>query len=223
MADPAGFVGRHLSATSLSVGAALTTALFLLVAGLRWWWCPLLGLGLLAVVDRLSNSGRILDPYPWARGLDGELQVAQMLEGLEDDGYRVEEHIDIGFGDVDLVVVGPTGVFAIEVKNWSGTVRQVNGQFLRNGWDEDRSLRQAIRGAIAIRERLGVAWVEAILVIPNGTVLDAPINIKTVVVVDRDHLLPAITGKAPRLTPRQVDQIHASLQGLSAEEGAEEG
>lgn len=219
MSDSVGFVGRRLFVVGVTIGAVVSTSLFLLVAGFRWWWCSSLGLGLVAVVHRLSDPGRILDPYPWVRGVDGEVQVARMLEELEDQGYRVEEHIDIGFGDVDLVVAGPTGVFAIEVKNWAGTARQFDGKLLRNGSDASRAVRQAIRGAIVIRQRLGVAWVEAILAIPNGAVIGAPIDLKKVIVVDRDHLIPVITERPTRLSPLQVGQILASLQGSLPETG----
>jgi hypothetical protein len=219
MSDSVGFVGRRLFAVGLAIGAVLSAALFLLVAGFRWWWCSFLGLALVAIVHRLSDPGRILDPYPWVRGVDGEVQIARMLEELEDRGYRVEEHIDIGFGDVDLVVVGPTGVFAIEVKNWAGTARQLDGRLWRNGSDASTSVRQAIRGAVAIRQRLGVPWVEAILAIPNGKVVGAPIDLKRVLVVDRDHLIPVIAERPARLSPIQVNQILATLHGSLPDTG----
>jgi hypothetical protein len=64
--------------------------------------------------------------------------------------------VDIGRGDVDHVVVGPTGVFAVETKNWPGRVEVRGGALYRNGRRDETSLRQAIRAAIAIRERTGV-------------------------------------------------------------------
>jgi hypothetical protein len=218
VSDSVGFVGRRLFAVGLAIGAVLTISLFLLIAGFRWWWCSFLGLALVWVVHRLSDPGRALDPYPWIQGIDGEMQVAHVLEELGED-YRVEQHVDIGFGDVDIVVIGPTGLFAIEVKNWAGTVRRVNGALVRNGSDAGASLRQAVRGAMAIRERVDVQWVEAILVIPNGTVIDAPINLNKVLVVDRDHLLPVITRRQPRLSPHDVSRILVALQGSFHETG----
>jgi hypothetical protein len=214
MSDSVGFVGRRLFAVAVIIGSLLTASVFLLVAGFRWWWCSFLGLALVGAVHLFGDHGRFLDPYPWVRGIDGEVQVARLLEELEDRGYRVEGHIDIGFGDVDIVVIGPTGVFAIEVKNWSSPVREVGGKLVRSGTDATASLRQAVRGAIAIRERVHVRWVEAILVIPNATVVSAPIVLDKVQVVSRDELIDAITRRPQRLNQNEVDRIFTLLQQM---------
>lgn len=96
MSDPVGFVGRRLFAIGLAAGAALTVALILLVAGFRWWWCSFLGLAVVGLMHLLAGDGRPLDPYPWRKGIDGEVQVARILEQLESKGYDVEQHVDIG-------------------------------------------------------------------------------------------------------------------------------
>lgn len=166
---------------------------------------------MVGLVRLLAGDGRPLDPYPWRRGIDGEIQVARILEQLESEGYGIELHVDIGYGDVDLVVVGPTGVFAVEVKNWSGTVRLLDGTLRRNGTDASASVRQASRGAIAIRDRIGVSWVDAILVVPNGMVVAAPVDLGKVVVVDSEALVPVITAGRRRLSPSRVSEVLALL------------
>jgi hypothetical protein len=214
MSDSVGFVGRRLFAVGLSIGAILMASLFMLVAGFRWWWCSFVGLALVGLVHLFGDHGQILDPYPWVRGFDGEMQVARLLEALEGRGYRLEAHIDVGFGDVDIVVVGPTGVFAIEVKNWSSTVRKLDGKLFRGRADETASLRQAVRGAIAIRERVDIRWAEAILVIPNATVVSAPFVLNTVHVVSGDELIGTITRRPQQLNQDDVGRIFTQLQRL---------
>jgi hypothetical protein len=74
-----------------------------------------------------------LDPYTWLRGWRGESVVQRILKELEPSGYRIINHLDIGRGDVDHVVVGPTGTFAIETKNHVGRFTQRKHSLLRGG------------------------------------------------------------------------------------------
>lgn len=52
----------------------------------------------------------------YARGRDGEIAVGQYLEDLRRDGYHVFHDIPSEKGNVDHVLIGPGGVFAIETK-----------------------------------------------------------------------------------------------------------
>jgi hypothetical protein len=68
------------------------------------------------------------------RGERGELHVADVLEELRADGYKpIHDIIGDGF-NVDHVLVGPGGVFAIETKYRSGngeiTFRNTEGVFV---------------------------------------------------------------------------------------------
>ncbi len=63
------------------------------------------------------------------RGLDGEYYVLQTLKQLPDT-YSVFRGLNLtGKHDTDFVVVGPTGVFTLEVKSHRGTIR-FNGKIL---------------------------------------------------------------------------------------------
>ena len=60
-----------------------------------------------------------------------------------------------GGGDLDHVVVGPTGVFVIETKNWSGTITIHNGELACDGIPPSRPpLDQAKSAAAALRAYL---------------------------------------------------------------------
>lgn len=78
--------------------------------GFLWWPFALFAFVPLLVVHRLSDGGRMLDPETWFKGWRGESSVKKRLRELEPLGYRIVNHLDIGHGDVDHAVVGPTGV-----------------------------------------------------------------------------------------------------------------
>lgn len=93
-----------------------------------WTSLAIIATGLAAIgLLRLIPQARNL-----VRGERGELKVAETLEDLRADGYRVfHDLVRDGF-NIDHVVVGPSGVYAIETKFRSGfgTIQFRNGQGL---------------------------------------------------------------------------------------------
>ena len=90
-------------------------------------------------------------------GARGEERVANVLVSLP-QSYHVFHDFVAGGSPVDHVVVGPTGVFAVETKNWRGKVGLEDGHVLVDGRLADRSpLQQAIREADAVKAELGKA------------------------------------------------------------------
>ena len=108
----------------------LITALFLVVlAFLEWWNCffktphrPWFVTGL-AVVYIIYAAIRVRPMYrqhaQLRLGRDGERIVGQELEKLREHGYRVYHDFLGEKGNIDHIVVGPTGVFTIETKSIS--------------------------------------------------------------------------------------------------------
>ena len=92
-------------------------------------------------------------------GARGEERVASVLADLPPN-YHVFHDFMASGGPVDHVVVGPTGVFAVETKNWRGRVELEEGHVLVDGRLADRSpLQQAIREADAVKTALaGAGW-----------------------------------------------------------------
>jgi hypothetical protein len=186
--------------------------LVLAMFGLLWWPFALLAFVPLLVVHRLSDGGRMLDPYPWIRGWRGESGIKKLLKGLEPLGYRIVNHLDIGRGDVDHAVVGPTGVFAIETKNHAGRFARDGASLTKNGYPVDDILNQAMREAIAVRDRVDVPWVEAVVVVPRGDVDGSRMAFPRVTVLDGDGLLPFITSRGEHLDPSEVERIAQLLR-----------
>ncbi len=58
----------------------------------------------------------------WVKGAEGERVVSEYLNDLPQDYYILNDVTIPGiYGNIDHVVVGPTGIFVIETKNFSGS------------------------------------------------------------------------------------------------------
>jgi hypothetical protein len=61
-------------------------------------------------------GGRFKRDYgAWSQGAEGEEVVGEVLEGLIADGWQVIHDVSFGRGNIDHVVVGPGGLFTVEV------------------------------------------------------------------------------------------------------------
>lgn len=89
------------------------------------------------------------------QGAGGELGVKMVLRGL-DDRFRVLGSVVIGNkGDMDFVVVGPTGVWVIEVKSHKGRIRIENSRLLRDNRPFEKDfIRQAWGATYALKDAL---------------------------------------------------------------------
>lgn len=67
----------------------------------------------------------------WGLGLEAEKSVGKSLRELPPE-FKVIEDFDTGHGNIDFVVIGPTGIFAIEVKATRGLLKY-DQQLLING------------------------------------------------------------------------------------------
>jgi hypothetical protein len=71
----------------------------------------------------------------WQRGADGERHVAHLLEPLVRQGWGVSHDLRVpgSKANVDHVVVGPPGVFAIDTKHYRGRLRLSHDGLLWHG------------------------------------------------------------------------------------------
>jgi hypothetical protein len=95
----------------------------------------------------------------WQRGAHGERQTARLLDRLGRDGY-VSFH-DLAMPDspanLDHLVVGPSGVFVIDSKQWTGQVRQsADGLVWHDHYRLDRTLATVRWQAETLGHFLGV-------------------------------------------------------------------
>ena len=84
------------------------------------------------IIDRLDKQ---IEEH--RRGQEGEEKVTQLILQALDGTWRVFRNINLprsNKGDLDLILVGPPGVWVLEVKNFHGKYRNIGGNWeYRNG------------------------------------------------------------------------------------------
>ena len=93
----------------------------------------------------------------WKIGAEGEEQTARALVGLERKGYSIL-HDRMAFGcpgNIDHVVIGPTGVFVIETKSWQGKVKIRGKDIWVDGRKRSEVVDQVLAEASAVQAALG--------------------------------------------------------------------
>ncbi|MDQ3706498.1 MAG: NERD domain-containing protein [Chloroflexota bacterium] len=80
--------------------------------------------------DYLRNNPRSQE-YSYRTGSVGEQRVVDRMLEVLDAQWTIFRNVDLGNrdGDIDVVLVGPGGIWAVEVKNYKGTFRVVNGSW----------------------------------------------------------------------------------------------
>lgn len=97
------------------------------------------------------------DSLIWARGIEGERRTGDILSSLEAEGFITlyNRRVPTARGDIDALTIGPTGLFTIESKNWSGKL-DVRGDRLFVGEHERTwAVEQLYREAMAVQLALG--------------------------------------------------------------------
>jgi Nuclease-related domain len=125
----------------LIAAAGLTGQVLADRAGLPW-------AGLVGVVAAALLAWRLRfrpseQARTWQRGAVGERHTARLLDRLTRDGYVLFHDLAIpgSPANVDHLVIGPTGVFVIDSKQWTGSVHQgADGLVWHNHYRLDRTL-----------------------------------------------------------------------------------
>jgi hypothetical protein len=148
-----------------------------------------------------------------------EDRFAELLRGLTREGFAVLRHVGTGngAGPIDYVVVGPSGVFVIETRDWRGNVHQATkGRLMCNGQDRSSTIEQAIAEAGEIRrhlEPLGVRSVDAIVALADARVRH-PMTFRRVRVTSARDALALIRNAPARLTREQVARVSSAILRL---------
>lgn len=106
----------------------------------------------------------------WRKGAEGEVMTGNILDRLP-SGYIVLHDLRMPSSpaNIDHVVIGPTGVFTLETKNYSSGVKIRRGVARHAGRSMDSVVAQANRQAEAMRAVLG-SGVRAIVCVHGGDV-----------------------------------------------------
>ena len=177
-----------------------------------------------AIIFTILSAIWFMRLFPIARRLNrgerGELHVADVLEELRSEGYKpVHDIVGNGF-NIDHVIVGPGGVFAIETKYRSGngqiTFRSTDGVFVGDRLEEKDCLKQARANAKAtsdlIYENCGRReWVMPIVVFVGDWKIKNKWRDTDTRVFTPDGLLSYIRNQQPQLTRNEIELIASHL------------
>jgi hypothetical protein len=158
-------------------------------------WAGLVGLVAAALVAwwlRFRPSEQVT---AWRRGAAGERRTARQLDRLTADGYVVFHDLAVpgSPANVDHLVIGPSGVFVVDSKQWSGSVHQgSDGLVWHNHYPLDRTLETARWEARAISRLLGTR-AAALVCVHAAHVQGGGLEAKGVAIVPA-HLLRSALG-----------------------------
>ena len=171
-------------------------AILFALAAIYSYWCGLKGL---RRVERFFKGAR------------GEEKIAGVLAQLP-DGYHVFHDFDVGSHHVDHVVIGPTGVFSVETKCWSGEVTVDDGTVLVNGRLPSREpIPQAMKEYELVRSHLAaLGWsgkITPILVFASDNFRSHAIEVGGAVIMNSSGLLPTITSGSPVMSETELARL----------------
>jgi hypothetical protein len=131
----------------------------------------------------------------WQRGAHGERHTARLLDRLTRDGFVVFHDLAVpgSPANVDHLVIGPSGVFVIDSKQWTGSVQQgAAGLVWHNHYPLDRTLETVRWEAQVIGHLLGTQ-AAALVCVHGAHVHGGGLHAQGVAIVPA-HLLRSALG-----------------------------
>jgi hypothetical protein len=144
----------------------------------------------------------------WQRGAAGEQRTARRLGRLPHDGYVVFHDLAVpnSPANVDHLVIGPTGVFVIDSKQWTGSVHKgADGLVWHNHYRLDRTLDTVRWEATAVGRLLGTRPA-ALLCVHGAHVQGGGLDAQGVAIVPA-HLLRSALGSDRVLSDADVELL----------------
>jgi hypothetical protein len=155
----------------------------------------LVGLAVAAVVGwrlRFRPSEQVT---AWRRGAEGERRTARLLNRLTRDDYVVFHDLAVpgSPANVDHLVIGPSGMFVIDSKQWTGSIHQgTDGLVWHNHYRLDRTLETVGWEAQQVSRLLG-GRAAALLCVHGAYVHGGGLHAQGVAIVPA-HLLRSALG-----------------------------
>jgi Nuclease-related domain len=187
-----------LVAAAGTVGQVLATQAGLPQGGL-------VGLAVAALVGWRLRFRPSEQARTWQRGAAGERQTARLLDRLTRHGYVVFHDLAVpgAPANVDHLVIGPSGVFVIDSKQWTGSVHQgSDGLAWHNQYPLDRTLETVRWEAEAISRILGTRTA-AVVCVHGAHVHGGGLEAQGVAIVPA-HLLRRALGYERVLSDAEV-------------------
>jgi len=148
----------------------------------------------------------------WEAGGRAEQSVVRVLVGMDDAGWHVlpdRRWPGTRRANIDVIVVGPGGVFVVDVKNWREVTIE-GGRLWRGDADADDELDKLVEQTVAVEEVLAEAGLPPTEVVPL-LVLAGRRNIRVqldrVTVVGELDLTRDLVRRGARLTSDLVERL----------------
>lgn len=174
---------------------------------------------------------RLRGARAWRRGYEGERVIGELLESDLPDKYHVfnDLHFPGRRANIDHIVVGPTGVFVLDTKNWRGVVEwDADGKkILLNGEEQDAT-HTIMDAALDVHNKLETLtnrhfFVRPVLVFPLAKVVP---RFKMNVELQQDNYLidkclDNCYDKSKNLSDSDIDIVVKALRALFRDNIAE--
>jgi Nuclease-related domain len=164
----------------------------------------------------LANKEQVL--YAWRQGAEGERRTGEVLASLETLGWVVLHDLHWPgrpFANIDHIAIGPTGVFVIDSKYWSGSVLVRDGVLRQNGNRRTEACEGAAAATAAVAAYLEPqhrSLVSAVLcLVDQPTPAQQPVQARVVGLAD---LAEHLTAGIPRLSAWDAGRIGDYLRNL---------
>ncbi len=161
--------------------------------------------------------------FNYRRGADGEFRVGNTLS-LFPDEYNIINDLKTDFGNIDHVVVGPSGVYVLDTKNWRGTITaDENGELLVNGKPADKSEVKILTSRVMnIKEKVKTLcsldpYIKGVLVFPSARVEAKWGTTKAVHCIRDEQLYDYIVEnkKLNKLNKKEIESISKAFSQLA--------
>jgi Nuclease-related domain len=171
----------------------------------------LVGLAVAALVSWRLRFRPSEQARTWQRGAHGERHTAHLLQRLQRDGFVVFHDLAVpgSPANVDHLVIGPTGVFVIDSKQWTGSVQQGgDGLVWHNHYPLDRTL-ETVRWEAQVIGRLLGTRIHPLLCVHGAHVRGGGLRAQGVAIVPA-HLLRSALGYDRVLSDADVALLAAT-------------
>jgi Nuclease-related domain len=185
--------------TGLPLPAAL--AVTLVTTGATWWRL------------RFQPSP---EAQAWRRGADGERYLARLLDPLAKQGWGVEHDLPVRGAKANLnhVVIGPPGIFAIDVRHYRGRLRLSHDGLLWHGRTFLLPTLSATRSkADRLQDRIGAPDIAVVPIVAvlGGMVPGGLVTSMGVTVVSARRLPSLLRSLPPTLTPQRAREVATQI------------
>ena len=152
----------------------------------------------------------------WETGGRGEQAVMRVLVGMDAAWHVLADRRWPGTrrANIDVILVGPAGVFVIDVKTWRAEVRVERGRLWRGDADAQDEVTKLLDQTTAVEEVLAGAGLAPTEVVPL-LVLAGRRNVRAhldrVVLLGEKDLVRELVRRGVRLPPELIDLLIATL------------